>query len=228
MLGHFDDASCDGQFVLSWLMNARNERAKAREAYAELSCDHCLNDHLKKRVGDEDGTMAGNVTSCSDEGSHSCPVHEDARGGATIPEGERTESNRLRQGDLAPSAARARSVIFPKGPGLRIVERRRGAQEAINPPGLPKQDLVPLLLLGVPSSRAGNANQQDYFPTTRVLELAAHCRQSSSGDGRRSEREGSYLEIPESWQAEARPLSIETITRKPRRDLNPHRYQHFH
>ncbi len=121
MFGHFNDASCDGQFVLPWLMNARNERAKAREAYAELSVYHCLNDHFKERVGDEDGTMVGNVASCSDETSHSCPVHEDARGGATIPEGERTESNHLHQRGLAPLVARAQSGIFPKGP--RVAHR---------------------------------------------------------------------------------------------------------
>jgi hypothetical protein len=28
--------------------------------------------------------MVGNVASCSDKAGHSCPIHEDARGSATV------------------------------------------------------------------------------------------------------------------------------------------------
>jgi hypothetical protein len=50
------------------------------------------------------------------------------------------ERNRTVSDAVAPTNQGA----LPKAPCLSIVERLRGAQEAINPPGLPKQDLGPM------------------------------------------------------------------------------------
>jgi hypothetical protein len=84
------------------------------------------------------------------------------------------------------------------------------------PPDLQTQDLhqargvLLSRLARVQTRRKGEAHR---LPAIRNFQsvVAAHCRQSSSGGGRRSERENNYLEIPESWQAGARPLSLETI-----------------